>query len=141
MNVGTANGIVIDSSGISLNSPTATGDLFISASSGAWLFGGVGSSTGQVITANSSGQPTWATPATQLPPNYQEFVATAAQTVFNTTINTVANGSGKSYLQVFVNGVMQQQGLTKNYTVTGANQITFNSGVTLNSDVVMYAFA
>ena len=141
MNVGTANGIVIDSSGISLNSPTATGDLLISASSGAWLFGGVGSSTGQVITANSSGQPTWATPATQLPPNYQEFVATAAQTVFNTTINTVANGSGKSYLQVFVNGVMQQQGLTKNYTVTGANQITFNSGVTLNSDVVMYAFA
>jgi hypothetical protein len=69
--------------------------------------------------------------------DYEEQVATASQTVFNTTIDTVANGGGKTYLAVYVNGVYQQQGATKSYTVTGANQITFNAGLSVNSDVVL----
>lgn len=73
---------------------------------------------------------------------YEEQTATAAQTVFNTSVaNTVANASNKTYLEVFVNGVYQQQGATKAYTVTGANQITFNYGLSLNSDVVFIALA
>jgi hypothetical protein len=69
---------------------------------------------------------------------YEEFVATAAQTVFNTTIPTVAKSGTVVRLQVFVNGVFQQEGATKNFTVTGANQITFSTGLTLNSDVVVF---
>jgi hypothetical protein len=74
-------------------------------------------------------------------PDYEEFVATALQTVFNTAIPTKAKLGTKSFLQVFVNGVFQQQGATKQYNVTGANQITFNAGVALNSDVVIYGYA
>jgi hypothetical protein len=79
--------------------------------------------------------------ATDFAPAYEEFVATASQTVFNTTLSTIAMGSGKAYLQVFVNGVFQQEGATKQFTVTGANQITFNTGVSLNSDVVIFSHA
>jgi hypothetical protein len=74
-------------------------------------------------------------------PNFEKFSATAAQTVFNTNIPTVANAAGKTYLQVFVNGVYQQEGVTKNYQVTGASQITFNVGVPLSSDVVIYDYS
>ena len=73
-------------------------------------------------------------------PDYEEFSASASQTVFNTTLATTANGSGKSYLQVFVNGVYQQEGASKAYQVTGANQITFNAGLTASDDVVIYSF-
>jgi hypothetical protein len=74
-------------------------------------------------------------------PDYEEFVATALQTVFNTTIPTKAKSGTKSYLQVFVNGAFQQEGATKAYTVTGPTQITFNVGVTLGNDVVIYGYA
>ncbi len=74
-------------------------------------------------------------------PSYESAVATAAQTVFNTTLNTVANTATKAFLQVYVNGVKQMEGATKAYTVTGANQITFNAGVVLNSDVEFYGWA
>jgi hypothetical protein len=73
-------------------------------------------------------------------PAYEAFVATGGQTVFNTTLSTVAIGGGLSHLQVFRNGVFQQEGGSKAFTVTGANQITFNAGVLLNDDVVIYAF-
>jgi hypothetical protein len=97
--------------------------------------------SGQVLTTGALGVTSWQTPASILPPNYEEYVATASQTVFGTTMSTVAKSSGKAYLQVFVNGVFQQEGATKQFTVTGANQITFNAGLTLNSDVVIYGYA
>jgi len=74
-------------------------------------------------------------------PEYEAAVATAAQTVFNTTLRTVANAAPKSFLQVFVNGVKQMEGAGKQYTVTGTNQVTFNAGVALNSDVEFYGYA
>jgi hypothetical protein len=81
------------------------------------------------ITAASNGA--GGTPA--FPIEYQ--TATASQTVFNTTIvATVADAGNETFLQVFVNGLFQKQG--SSYTVTGANQITFANGLTLNSDVV-----
>lgn len=88
------------------------------------------------------GDGTWATPSsTIVAPGYQEFSATAGQTIFNTTINTTAKAAGKSYLQVFVNGIFQQEGATKAFTVTGANQVTFNAGLALSDDVVMYSYS
>jgi len=74
-------------------------------------------------------------------PQYEEFVAGASQTIFNTTITTLSNTSGgNARLQVYVNGIYQLEGATKAYTVTGANQITFNAAVPSSADVVMYAF-
>ena len=56
-------------------------------------------------------------------------------------MSTVAKGSGKAHLQVFVNGVFRQEGATKAFTVTGANQITFNSALTADDNVVIYGYA
>jgi hypothetical protein len=70
----------------------------------------------------------------------EDFVATAGQTVINTTITTTARSGTTSHLQVFVNGVLQMEGATKRFTVTGANQITFTSGLALNDDVAVFAF-
>lgn len=78
--------------------------------------------------------------AAAAPPLYELQSATAAQTVFNTTLTTIANSPTSAYLQVFVNGVKQLEGLLKNYTVTGTNQVTFTSGLFLNDDVEFYAF-
>lgn len=81
-------------------------------------------------------------------PTYFEAVATAGQTTFNTgSVPTKAKGTNfdtglpTSYLQVYVNGVFQQEGATKAYTVTGNNQITFTSGLALNDDVVLYSYS
>jgi hypothetical protein len=60
--------------------------------------------------------------------------------VFDTTVNTVANDSGLASLQVFINGVKQIEGASYGYTVTGANQITLNSGTNLNDVVEFYVF-
>ncbi len=92
----------------------------------------------QVLTTNGSGVLSFTKKLTG--PNYEEYIATSSQTVFNTTMTTTAKSSGKAYLQVFVNGVFQQEGAEKKFTVTGTNQITFNTGITLNSDVVIFGY-
>jgi Phage tail repeat like len=109
---------------------------------GAWGINGANYGTnGQVLTSTgNSSSPTWTSPVI-IAPGYEEQVAVAAQTIVTTTVSTVAKAAGKSYLQVFVNGVFQQEGTTKAYTVTGPNQLTFNSGLALNDDIVIYAFA
>jgi hypothetical protein len=76
-------------------------------------------------------------------PEFQQFAATANQTIFNVAFPTIAvysNGSNRAFLQVFVNGVLQTEGAGRAFTVTGAQQITFAVGVPLNSDVVIYGF-
>lgn len=50
--------------------------------------------------------------------------------VVNTTVKTTAKTSTRSYQQVFRNGVLQREGSTGSYTVTGPNQITFNGSPT-----------
>lgn len=111
---------------------TATGSIIVT--------GGVGVS-GQVTAATFKGDGSALTNLPAAAPNYQEFVSTAAQTVFNTTINTTAKSGTRAYLQVFVSGVFQQEGATKQFTVTGANQITFNVGLAAGLDVVMYSYS
>jgi hypothetical protein len=74
-------------------------------------------------------------------PSYQIFSAAVLQTVFNTSLPTIANGGGLAHLQVFVNGIKQIEGASKNYQVTGATQITFNTGLNLNDNVEIYAYS
>lgn len=77
---------------------------------------------------------------TNFPPTFQVFSATAGQTVFNTTVNTVAKTSTQVYLLVSVNGLWMNEDATRDFTVTGANQITFNYSLSLNDLVVIYSF-
>ena len=97
---------------------------------------GTDGTANQILRTNGSGILSWYDPA----PNYEEYVATENQTVFDTTMTTTAKGNGKAYLQVFVDGVFQQEGEEKQFTVTGSNQITFNSGVALDANVVIFGY-
>ncbi len=73
--------------------------------------------------------------------NFDELTANGAgtQTIFNTVnVSTVAKTAAKAFQQVFVNGVLQKEGPTFAYQVTGPNQITFNAAVVANADVTVY---
>ena len=74
---------------------------------------------------------------------YEEFTGgSVVAGVLNTTITTASNtNGGAAKLQVFVNGIYYQEGAGKNYTVTGANQITFNVTINPTDDIVLYAFS
>lgn len=75
-------------------------------------------------------------------PAYEEFVGSGAA-IFNTTVTTQPKNGNVAYLQVFVNGVFQQEGSAKQYTVTGINQITFTaqSIPVIGDDIVIYSFS
>lgn len=106
-------------------------------SNGAWAVSGNTGDQGTVLTSNGpAGSPTWKSQF----PDYEELTATTDQTVFDTTVNTVPNKLGKSRLQVFVNGVLQREGDTKAYLVTGPNQITFNQGLQADDELSIYSF-
>ena len=145
----TDKNLVISAAGIgpSLITTTDSKDLHINPAAGggqylllnAVRFPTPDGTAGQVLSTNGAGVLAFSTPS--IAPNYQEFLTTAPQTVFNTNIRTVAKASGKSYLQVFVNGVFQQEGATRNYTVTGAMQITFTANVSSGRNVVIYGYA
>jgi len=70
-----------------------------------------------------------------LPPEaghaYNLIIATASQTVFNTTFSFAATLNNRTYHTVYVNGLKQTEGASYNYTVTGLSQITFNAGANL----------
>lgn len=74
-------------------------------------------------------------------PNYEGIVATAGQTVVNTIVNTLPISGNTSYLLVFVNGIMQMEGASLQYTVTGPNQITFTDPLVLNDSIAIYSYA
>lgn len=145
-NLGVDKSVIYDagSSGPALITTTDDQDLHLNPAVGGGQYlvlvanrwPGTDGSANQILRTNGSGILSWYSPS----PNYEEFVATASQTVFNTTLSTVAKGSGKAYLQVFVNGQFQQEGATKEFTVTGANQITFNAGLTVSDDVVIFGY-
>jgi hypothetical protein len=98
--------------------------------------------TGKYLSTDGAGTLSWqATSSGLVAPNYEEIAITATQTVVNTTVNTVAKASGKAYLQVFLNGVLQMEGSTKAFTVTGANQITFNLALSADDDLAIFSFA
>jgi hypothetical protein len=78
---------------------------------------------------------------TTTPPTYEQITATASQTVVNTIVSTLAASGGTSYLLVFVNGVMQIEGASFAYTVTGLNQITFSFPLALGDTLAIYSYS
>lgn len=118
-----------ETSNINVIKILSTGSIEINGNSG---------TTGLVLTSNGAdAAPSWSSAA----PNYEELVAISNQTVFSTIVETKSNDSAKSYLQVFVNGVLQREGSTKSYLVTGVNEITFNQGLQSNDEISIYSFA
>lgn len=73
-------------------------------------------------------------------PQYEAIVATAGQTVVNTTVTTTPMSGTTIYLLVFVNGIQQMEGASFNFTVTGANQITFTFPLNLNDNIAIYSY-
>jgi len=73
-------------------------------------------------------------------PTYEEFVSVGGETIINTTLKTTANTASRAYMQVFLNGLLQMEGAARNYTVTGANQLTFTAALVVDDIVVIYAF-
>lgn len=92
----------------------------------------------EVLTYSSG---TWINKA--IIPRYEEYTAVGGETVVNTTISVLPNtgNPGVSYIQVFLNGILQIEGATKSYQVTGATQLTFNVALVANDNVVIYSFA
>jgi hypothetical protein len=70
---------------------------------------------------------------------YEEFDAVGGETIINTSISVVANGISSASLQIFVNGILQREGGTKQYTVTGSNQITFTAPLIAADEVLLYS--
>jgi hypothetical protein len=127
--------LIIESNSIDIKTES-TSRLKIN-SNGSWSVQGNSGNAGEVLTSNGAGaSPQWKSKA----PDYEELTATAAQTVVTTVVKTVANSATKSYLQVFLNGVLQRQGSTKSYQVTGSNEITFNSPLELDDEITIYSF-
>jgi len=82
----------------------------------------------------------WIPQAAQQAPAYQAVVATAGQQVIDTAVATVANAQGRAYLQVFRNGVLQREGSTRGYQVSGDNQLSFVVPLNAGDEVDIYAF-
>lgn len=74
-------------------------------------------------------------------PVYELQIATTGQITVNTTVITTPTTGGVSYLLVFVNGVQQIEGPAFNYTVTGANQLTFTSAFLGGESITIYSYA
>lgn len=132
-NIGTFAAITINGKGLATAGVNLSGD---GTTSGAVLtLATVNSNVGTFnsVTVNGKGLVTAASNVKQAP-SYQAITATALQTVFTTTVNTITNK-----LMVFNLRIKQIEGT--DYTITGANQITFGAGITLNNIVEFYAFA
>lgn len=68
--------------------------------------------------------------------NHEEFVATAAQTVFDLSFSYTP---GSYKLQVFVNGLLQRVGASNQYLETSSTRVTFNSGRSAGENITFHA--
>jgi len=97
-------------------------------------------SIGDVLTWNGT-QWTSTSPTSGFGVDYDEviIVGSPASPIVNTTnVSTQAMAGGKAFQQVFLNGILQREGAGGNYTVTGANQITFSIAVDGGDEVLVY---
>lgn len=136
---GVWNGTAIDETHGGTNQITyTTGDILYASAADTLSVLPIGSAA-QVLTV-TGGVPVWAVAGGSTAPGYEYQTAAGAQTIFNTALATVANGGGRCYLNIFVNGIKQVEGALLSYTVTGANQITFNAGLIVNDQVEFNSF-
>ena len=68
--------------------------------------------------------------------NHEEFVATAAQTIFDLSFSYTP---GSYKLQVFVNGVLQRVGGGNQYLETSSTRVTFNAGRSSGEAITFHA--
>lgn len=68
--------------------------------------------------------------------NHHEVVASSSQTVFALPFSYVL---GSNKMQVFMNGLLQWEGLSNDYVETDTTTITFNSGLVAGSRVTFHA--
>jgi len=74
-------------------------------------------------------------------PQYEKQVISGTPTIVNTTIPTSAYSSGSATLQVYRNGMLQEENISgEDFDVTGANQITFATALVNADKIIIYAF-
>ena len=107
--------------------PTTTATALATATGSVIVSGAAAPSAGQVLTATSSTAADWQTPAS--PPSLPDFVIretpTGAVNGINATF-TLAFTPTLGTEEIFVNGILQDSGVSNDYTIVGPT-ITFNT--------------
>lgn len=112
---------------------TAIGTTYTLPTATAGALGGIKVGSGLAIDSGTGILSATGTTATY----YQEFIATGGQTVFNLSFNVTARSGNLVYLQVYKNGIFQQEN-GKSYNVTSAAQITFLTACDVGDDIAIF---
>lgn len=69
--------------------------------------------------------------------NYEEIFATAGQSVVNTTLTVQSTTSSTVFQRIYVNGLLQREGIGEQVIVTGSNQLTFDEPLSLDDEIII----
>jgi len=79
-------------------------------------------------------------------PQYEKQIIAGTPTVVNTTVPTTAVTAGNATLQVYRNGMLQEENIsggaisTEDFDVTGTNQLTFATALVNADKIIIYSF-
>lgn len=90
---------------------------------------------GTVLGTDGAGNLSW-TGAVAM--QYEAHVGVDGQTIIATTMATNAIVGSRVFLQVYLNGVLQQE--QKNFNVTGAHEITFATALSTGDDIAVFGY-
>ena len=99
-----------------------------------------GSYTTANITVDATGRITAATTGMPAAGTKIDFItATVGQTLISLTyVTAIAQTAGTAYVQVFINGVLQREGNSGDFTVVSATQIRFTDPLEANDEILVY---